>query len=268
MQTMTQETYQKDEIPLFELEKIGLAKNGRLNLHEEDIRALLSGSRTGMLRMENLIADGVHIEALDAKLSLKQGEQGKLDLLVHPIYRRPEYPSFLTASDAEKLVKGEVANINQVIFEEDRKQKDLLVEFDKDTNEFIITDTARILVPDMVNSEYLSPEQKERYRKGKTVELADGTQFQYTATDRHGIRSDKLALIASILMDGGLSYVLFKGLNAMFNKKRDDKAAAQNGKGYNLAYENMQAHERVKNGQQQAPKDEQERGYTRTGRSR
>jgi hypothetical protein len=266
---MTQQTYKQEEIPLPDLEKIGLAKNGRLNLQEEDIRALLSGSRTGMLRLENLVADGVHIEALDAKLSLKKTEQGKLDLLVHPIYRRPEVPSFLTDSEAEKLEKGEAVNIEHFKFDEEGKPQDLLIEFDKDTNEFIITDSSKILVPDMVNSEYLSLEQKERYKKGKTVELADGSIFQYSATDKHAIRSNKLALIASVLIDGGLSYILFKGLNHLFNKKRDEKAAAQNSKGYNLAYENMQAHDRVaKEGQKASPKEEQERGYTRTGRSR
>lgn len=63
--------------------------------------------------------------------------------------------------------------------------------------------------------------------------------------------------------------LLVKGLNALINRKRDEKAAAINGKGYNLAHDNMQAHERVvKEGKQQAPKDEQEHGYTRTGRSR
>jgi hypothetical protein len=83
------------------------------------------------------------------------------------------------------------------------------------------------------------------------------------------VRSNKLALIASILVDGGLSYILFKGLNALFNKKRDEKEAAKNGKGYNLAFENMQAHDRVgKEGKQVLPKEEQESGYTRTGRSR
>jgi hypothetical protein len=122
-----------------------------------------------MLRLTNLVADDVHIEALDAKLSLKQTEDGKAALLVHPIYRRPEYPSFLTEDEAQKLEKGEAANVVHFKFDEDGNPRDLLIEFDKETNEFIITDTAKILVPDMINSEYLSLEQKERYRKGKTV---------------------------------------------------------------------------------------------------
>jgi hypothetical protein len=154
-----------------------------------------------------------------------------------------------------------------MIFDEQGKPKDLLIEFDKDTNEFIITDTAKILVPDMVNGEYLSLEQKERYRKGKIVELADGTAFQYSATERHAMRSNKLALIASLLIDGGLSYVLHKGLNALFNSKRDQAAAAQNSKGYTLAYQNMQAHENVKGGGLQ-PGAADERAYARSGRSR
>jgi hypothetical protein len=266
---MTQQTFSEQEIPLLEFEKIGMAQNGRLNLHDEDIRALLSGNRTGMLRLNNLLADDIHIEALDAKLSLKQTEDGKAALLVHPIYRRPEYPSFLTEEQAQKLEKGETENVVHFKFDDDGNPRDLLIEFDKETNEFIITDTAKILVPDMVNSEYLSLEQKERYRKGKTVELADGTSFQYTATDRHAVRSNKMMLIASLLIDGGLSFILYKGLNALFNKKRDEKEAAKNGKGYNLAYENMQAHDRVaKEGKQAAPKEEQERDYIRTGRSR
>jgi hypothetical protein len=163
---MTQKTFSEQEIPLLEFEKIGMAKSGRLNLHDEDIRALLSGGRTGMLRLENLVADGIHIEALDAKLSLKQMEDGKAALLVHPIYRRPEYPSFLTEDEAEKLEKGEAANIVHFMFDEEGKPRDLLIEFDKDTNEFVITDTAKILVPDMVNSEYLSLDQFSIYRDG------------------------------------------------------------------------------------------------------
>jgi hypothetical protein len=68
----------------------------------------------------------------------------------------------------------------------------------------------------MVNNEFLTPAQKENYRKGKEVQIAGRHQVQLFRVDHHGIRSNKLALVASILMDGGLSYMVFKGLNAMF----------------------------------------------------
>jgi len=97
-----------------------------------------------------------------------------------------------------------------------------------------------ITAPDLVNNEFLTAAQKEKYRKGKEVELADGTKFNYSGTDLHGIRSNKIALIASVLVDGGLSYVVYKGLNAIFNKKRDEKEANKLGPGYENALRDLE----------------------------
>lgn len=114
----------------------------------------------------------------------------------------------------------------------------MLVEFDSDTNEFIITDTEKIWVPDQVNGEILSLDQKERYRKGKEVELQDGTRLQYTGKEREGVRSNKIALVASIMIDGGLSFALYHGLKAMFGEKHDQKSK-EFSKGYDQAVKDM-----------------------------
>ena len=45
-----------------------LAKDGVVLLDVDDLNALLAGRRTDMLRLEHLELDGVHIEALDAKV--------------------------------------------------------------------------------------------------------------------------------------------------------------------------------------------------------
>lgn len=231
-----------------DLERIGLAKKGQLSLDEDDLNAMLSGRRTDMLRLENLHADGIHIPALDAKLSLRPNTEGKLDLLVHPIYKDIEPPYYLTAEDAEQLEKGEKVNIDKVIVDKDGKAKEVLVEFDRDTNEFIITDTEQILAPEEINGLPLTPQQKEKYRKGQEVETDDGTTIQYSAKDKHGVRSDRLALIASILIDGGVSYILFKGLNALFNKPQKKEP----GTNYHKAIEKLKA-EGVKVDQQNRP---------------
>lgn len=215
---MIRQIYNMQDLPMADLQRIGLAKNGRLEIDQHDLKALLSGRRTDMLRLENLQADGIQIPALDAKLSLRTNKSGALELLVHPIYRDIEPPYYLTAEEAEMLEKGEAVNIDKIITDKDGKSKEVLIEFDPDTNEFIITDTEQILAPEEVNGIPLTAEQKERYRKGKEVETDDGATIQYSAKDKQGIRSDKLALIASILIDGGVSYMLFKGLNALFNK--------------------------------------------------
>lgn len=237
-------SYNENKLPIEDLETIGLAAGGQLLLNVDDLKALLSGRRTGLLQLHNLQAENVHIKTLDAKISLAPDENGKLDLLIHPVYRKAVTPSFLEDNEAALLQKGEVENFQKITIDDKGNKKELLVEYDADTREFIVSDTEKILAPDMVNGEFLTPAQKENYRKGKQVELPDHTVFNYSGKDTHGIRSNKIALIASILIDGGLSYVLYKGLNALFNKKRDSKEAEKLSPGYHNAVKDMQNQQR------------------------
>jgi hypothetical protein len=246
---MNKQIYDEQDLPVEELESIGLAKKGRLLLDEDDLKALLSGRRTDMLRLENLKFEDLHIDQLDTKLSLRQNELGGLELLLHPIYREVEAPYYLTKEEAEKLERGEALNIEKFITDEEGKSKAVLVEFDKDTNEFIITDTEQILTPDAVNGINLTAEQKEKYKKGKEVEMKDGTTFQYTAVKKEGLRSNKLHLVASLIMDGGVSFALYKILHGLFGKKRDEKQAAQMSPQYREAFKEFQKWQR----ERQAP---------------
>jgi hypothetical protein len=156
---------------------------------------------------------------------LRPNAAGNLEL-VHPIYKEIEPPYYLIAEEAQPLEKGERVNIDKVTVDKEGNAKEVLVEFDRETNEFIITDTDKILAPEEINGLPLTAEQKERYRKGREVETADGTIIQYAANEKQGIRSDMLALIASVLIDGGVSYLLFKGLNALFNMPQKKEPGA------------------------------------------
>jgi hypothetical protein len=217
--------FKETELPLKDMESIGLAQQGRLLLDVDDLRSLLSGRRTSLLQLENLEAENVTIKSLNAKISLRVNEQGKAGLLIHPIYKKPATPDFLEDFEAVQLEKGEVGNLRKATKDDKGNKKEVLVEYDPETREFIVSDTEKILAPDMVNGEFLTLAQKENYRKGKEVEIPDHTRFSYSAVDKHSMRSNKLTLIASILMDAGMSYVLYKGLNALFNNKRDEKDA-------------------------------------------
>lgn len=250
---MNKQIFEEKDLPMEELESVGLAKWGKLMLDEDDLQALLQGRRTDMLRLENLRFDGLHIAQLDTKLSLRQNEQGKVELLLHPIYREVEAPNYLTKEEAEKLERGDVVNIEKFITDEEGKSKQVLVEFDKDTNEFVITDTEQIIAPDTVNGMKLTAEQKKRYRKGQEVEMPDGTAFQYTAVKKEGMRSNKLHLIASLIMDGGVSFMLYKLLHGLFGKKRDEKQAAQLSPQYREAYKEFQKWQK----ERQAQKDQE-----------
>lgn len=265
---MIKQIYNEEALPLSDLVKIGLADENGPKFEKDDLAALLSGRRTQLLRLENLVSDGLRIQQLDAKLSLRPNQQGELELLVHPIYKQAQDLSFLTGSESEKLEKGEVPNIEKSIFDDDGNLVDVLVEYDQETNEFIVTDEARILVPDRINGQYLSLDQKERYRKGKEVELEGGTKVQFSATDKNGVRSNKLMFVASMLMDGGLSFFLYKGLNHLFGDKKHHKDAEAYSKGYHKDLNEMEQQERKGEKRAYQPDNQQERNYSRSGARR
>jgi hypothetical protein len=261
--------FDEQDLPMEDLLKVGLIQDGGLVLDREDIDALLSGRPTSMLRFENLSFDGFNIAALDAKISLKPGSNGELELMLHPIYKKALYPAWLSDTEAEKLEKGEAVNLEKMILDDENELKDVLVEFDKETNEFIVTDIEKVLAPHKVNNEPLTPEQKERFRKGKEVELADGAKFQFSATEPKGLRSNRLQLIASIIIDGGISFVLYKALNAMIGHKQEKSAEVNNSKGFNAAKNEMAEQEKRRGpGMDVGQKGEHTRGYSRSGTSR
>ena len=265
---MIKQIYTRQDLPMEVLQKIGLVKNGVLILDQDDLKALLSGRRTDMLRLEKLEFEGMVIDLLDAKLSLDRNKAGEIELKFHPIHKEPKASKYLTDTEAEMLARGDAVNLQKSVYDENGRKVEVLIEFDKETNEFIITDTEKILAPDSINDIPLTPEQKERYRKGKEVEIGDGTTVQYSATEKQGVRSNKLAFIASVLIDGGISFVLYHGLNALFKKPRDQRKAGQMSENYFKAWEKMQQQEPSKgfgndNYSQNTESEEYEEGIAR-----
>jgi hypothetical protein len=131
---MIRQEFEEEDIPLLEFEHLGLSKDGRLNLGDQDLKALLSGGRTELLHLSNLEDDDIKILNLDAKLSLKRNEQGGLDLMIHPVYRRMMTPDYVTDEEAVKLASGELTTLDKTIDMNGRK-REVLIEFDQDTND-------------------------------------------------------------------------------------------------------------------------------------
>lgn len=271
---MLKEIFKEKDLPINDLEKIGLAAKSKLLIDVDDLQAILSGNRSDMISLRNLSADGLNIDQLDAKISIKPNANGKLDLMIHPIYKEPNYPSFLTSIEAQELQSGESINISKPTMDDWGNKKEVLVEFDRDTKEFIITDSDKVIVPDLVNNEQLTLEQKERYRKGKEVELKDGTVFQMNNVDRKGMVSNKTALIVSLLLDGGISYLLMSGLRALNGLRNDEAKSREFSKGYEQALKEMNAQlnqttkqaDVLETGTRKS--SEYSRGYSRSGTSR
>jgi hypothetical protein len=218
---MNRKLYKAEALPLPLLEKIGLASDGRILLIKEDFLALLSGVRTQVLKLHGIIEGDQVLDEVHAKVSLQKNNIGELEVMFHPIYKQSEEvkPEYLSKEEAAQLQENSVNVIWKQLDDPEQGKKEVVIEFDQETREFVTTDTKRVLVPDFVNSEELTPAQKEAYRKGMEVRLSDGTAFRYTGTQREGMVSNRVAIIASIVFDGGISYLLFEGLKSLSGKQ-------------------------------------------------
>ncbi len=250
------------DLPLDDLGKIGLFLNGKLNLEKENVDALLAGRRTDLISLRNLKTEGFQIQQLDAKLSLFRSEDGKVSLNVHPIYKEARNHGLLTDLEAEQLKLGEKSVIRKYQNTPEGTRKVHIIEYDAETREFISYDPESVLAPDKVNGESLTRSQKEGFRNGEIIELSDGTKFQHRASEPQGIRSDTSSLIISLLLDGGISYLMLKGLRSLSGREGSQKEEFS--KGYREAYAEMEKSNIASDLSEQNnkhPKLQQSRGY-------
>jgi len=260
------------DLPLEDLGELGLFKNGELSLPKKDVDALISGMRTGLVNLKNISHGGIAVQEMNVKLSLTKNAEGKTELLVHPVYKKSQVPEIISSKEADDLITGLKANLIKET-NQDGKYKKLMVEYDWETREFIVTDTSRLRVPEMVNGMPLTPYQKERYGNGRQIEMPDGTTFQSSSTTPEGIRSNRLALVVSLVMDGGISYILFTGLKAMSGDRGFFPQKDERNENYQRALKSaadFQAKTKIENENPTSvsSKNEYSRGYGRSGLSR
>ena len=220
-----------ENLPLQDLEKIGLYKAGNLGMSDKDIESLLSGRRTDMISLKWIQVEGISVENLDAKLSLYRDPTGKTSLQIHPIYHIPQKHPLLTQEETQALITQQVYIVSKQLPSTAGQFTTIHIEYDKETRDFVSYDPSLLPQIVQVNGIPLSPAQQEDFRKGKVIELHDGTKFQHSATDSLGVLSDRKRLILSVLIDGGLSYLIFRELKNL----RDQRFAQSEGltKSYN-----------------------------------
>lgn len=239
---MVNQNFKVKDLPLTEMESLGLATKGKVNLSGENLNALLSGNRTDLIRINNISNNGIEISKLDAKLSLRATEDGKLNLLLHPIYKNAQAPAFLSKEEIEELKSGQENNVIRVI-DEGKDKKTVFVEYDSETNEFLQVDSAKVIAPESVNDQNLTPAQKKRFQQGQVIDLQDETSIQATGKNNKGIVSNRTMLVLSVLIDGGFSYMLLKAVQAIEGKKKQ----MDYNTGYNAALDKVLKEQKQRN---------------------
>ena len=304
-------TFKLEDIPVKDLQALGLHDGSKLMLDRKNREALLNGGLTSFVHLQNLKIEGAENTSLDAKLSLRKKADGSVGLFVHPIYREKiahpnlggeedktfsrggtfarkeaafgkitafgdapyqfndaNTPSFYIELEKRDGSKSQVWGVDlkralqesgrqigdevqlflrgrekvrvQVpvrddqenvigsnwetaerlnwevtdFIEKNKREKTMIYEFDRDTNSFVSMDADQVNVPEEVNGVPLSSRQKKRYREGEAVEVDNGLKIQASPASEASIRANRNLFVVSLLVDGGLSYILYKGVEA------------------------------------------------------
>lgn len=214
--------FQHTELPIDQLQQLGFYHQGQLLLESPDVAALLAGRRTNLLPIHELQGKGFLIERLDAKLSLSRNSSGDVELQIHPIYRLPRSHPLLSDGEMDSLIEGKKDFICRLIEQEEGRHGMYNIEYDNQTRDFVGYQVAEVQAPDLINGMLLSGEQQAAFKRGEELLMRDGTRVMHRASEPKGIISDRKALILSVLLDGGISYLLLTGLRSILKDGRQE----------------------------------------------
>ncbi|WP_431294520.1 DUF4099 domain-containing protein [Pedobacter sp. P26] len=188
-----------EALPIAELSRLGLYDGNKHLLSDADLSALLSGRRTSMVNLRDLVSEAFVIDSLDAKLSLHTDEDNFQEIKLHPIYKEPQLMPDLSEEESRLMISGEQPNMAKTIRFSDGTDRTIVFEYDGETKEFISYDASKLSVPIKINGETLNAEKQKEFALGSIVELTEGTIIQYRASQPKGIIANRAALIVSYL---------------------------------------------------------------------
>lgn len=160
------------DIPFEKLEKAGIDRNFVSRMESRELTDFLNGFRSDKLYTINARINDQDYK-IPAKIRLQQGEDGKVDIKVHPI-QRLFVPDEYLGHKFTKEEKGALLNDKNLgktveLTGRDGKKDTYYLSIDPKTNELIPLRTKHIQVPDKIKGVTLSSEQKEKLGAGQKV---------------------------------------------------------------------------------------------------
>lgn len=164
--------YAVDKLPFADFRALGLSKEEVLNLPEMTLNSLLNGNRTGLMRFENVPIKGIKSSIpLDAKLSLRVNEEGRLKLFIHPVQKNLQNRYELTDREQDYLLKNEHAFVPKLVALKGGKLVETLVTYDPSTNEYVAIERDKIKAPQQIDKVPLTPNQQKDFVSGKPITI-------------------------------------------------------------------------------------------------
>ncbi|MFV0591548.1 MAG: DUF4099 domain-containing protein [Draconibacterium sp.] len=321
--------FKLEEIPVDDMQALGLHDGKDLKLEKNQLDNLLSGNITQFVQLNNIKIENDNKVSLDAKLSLRRKPDGSTGLFIHPIYKDLKQHPDLSPEENQAYARGGVHSKNVAAYgkilsygeapfefdpenkesfyvelekkngekkhlwglglkdalknsgldlgdqaqlgvigkeavktqdkkgnwidaerlawsvepfsETKKKDKAVIYEYDPETKSFVSLPQEYVKHIEEINGMPLTEDQKRRYKEGKEITMPDGTSVQASPASKDLIRSDKNLLILSMVLDGGLSYLIYRGVKAL-EKKGEQKRQRENeySKGYADALKKVQ----------------------------
>jgi hypothetical protein len=216
--------FKEAELPREALQTLNLLKDEHLFIDRDNLEAMSLGRRSALIAISDIKLDNIRIARLEAKLSLSRAESGEVELLIHPVYRIPQKHYLLDDKAMGELINGEKPNhVVQLNLGAD-KVRNMVVEYDADTREFLAYDAVTVQPPSMINGEELDADRREAYRLGQKVSIYDDTTVQYRVSEPKGILSNTEKVILSFQEDDRVRHVMLhdlKNLQGSFQRQLD-----------------------------------------------
>lgn len=128
-----------EALPVAELSRLGLYKDGKHLLSPEDITALLAGRRTSLVNLKNLVGEAFTIASLDVKLSLHQSGRWGDEIMLHPIYKEITLAKGMTEEELWPILTGEQTNLVKAVHNPSTgSDQSLVFEYDGETKDLFL----------------------------------------------------------------------------------------------------------------------------------
>lgn len=220
MKIMEQSTrIKQDEIPFTKLEKAGVDKEFVSRMEPQELQGFLNGFRSQKLYTVNATINDEQFR-IPAKLRLQKGDDGTVNVKVHPIQRLRIPEKFMghTFTQEERNTMLSEKNLGKTLGlkGKDGKKDTYYLAIDPKTNELIPLRSSYIKVPEKIKGASLSEEQKQKLAAGKKV-------FLDKMTGRNGKKFG-----ASLQVDAANRSINFSGFKQekeLDKKQTKDKAA-------------------------------------------
>lgn len=161
-----------DRVDWAQFEKIGVT---RASLEKSGaLEAMLNYRKTPSLVPITIKVDDIAIRT-EARLSLREAEDGRLIPMVYAIQKapqldRPFYGNTFTAEDKKALAEtGNLGRVVELKIPNQSKPVKALVSIDKLTNDIVATNIEKVRIANEIKGVPLTPEQKQSLLEGKAV---------------------------------------------------------------------------------------------------